>query len=99
MKKLNRISIFSFAKFQAFLMALVGLLVGILYSFGGLLIDSLVSLDLITSNETPGLSDGTVLAFGALVGMPIIFAIVGFLTGIIEAVFYNLFIKLFIRSN
>jgi len=34
-------SVFSFAKFQAVLVALVGLLAGILYSFGGLIIDAL----------------------------------------------------------
>lgn len=94
-KKLNRIGIISMAKFQAFLMALVGLLVGILYSLGGLLIDALVSLNFIISNETPGLSYGTILAFGALIGMPIIFAIVGFITGIIEAALYNFYVKFF----
>jgi hypothetical protein len=31
-----------------------------------------------TTNETPGLGFGTVLAFGALIGMPVIFAIAGF---------------------
>lgn len=92
---LQRIRIFAFAKFQAILMALVGLLAGILYSFGGLIIDILVSSGWITSSETPGLSYGTVLAFGALIGMPIIFAISGFLAGIVEAILYNLFAKWF----
>jgi len=91
MKTLNRIKVFSFAKFQAVLMALVGLFAGILYSFGGLIIDGLVSYELMTSEETQGLSWGTVLAFGALIGMPIIFAVVGFLLGIVEAILYNLF--------
>lgn len=95
MKTLNRLSVFSFAKFQAILMALVGILAGILYSFGGLIIDALVSFGWITFEETPGLSYGTVLAFGALIGIPIIFAAIGFLTGIVEAVLYNIFARWF----
>ncbi len=84
-----------FAQFQAFLLALIGLLAGIIYSFGGLIIDTLVSLGWISSNETPGLSYGTILAFGALIGMPVIFAIAGFIAGILEAGVYNLFSRLF----
>jgi len=78
MKTLNRIRVFSFAKFQAVLMALVGLLAGTLYSFGGLIIDALVSFGLITSEETPGLSYATVLAYGAIIVMPLLFAATGF---------------------
>lgn len=95
MKTLNRINVFPFAKFQTVLMGLVCLLVGALYSFGGLIIDALVSFGLITSEETPGLSYGTVLAFGAIIGMPIIFAVFGFLAGIVEAVLYNIFARWF----
>ena len=93
MEKLHRIRIFVFARFQAFIMTLVGLLAGIIYSFGGLIIDSLVSIGWITSTETPGLSYGTVLAFGALIGMPVIGAAAGFLLGVVEAFLYNLFAR------
>ncbi len=93
MKKLKKIAVFSFAKFQAFMGVLIGLIFGILYSFGGLIIDTLVSSGYITSSETPGLSFGTILAFGALLGMPIIFGTAGFLLGIVEAILYNLFAK------
>ena len=95
MGKLQRIRIFAFAKFQAMLLALVGLFAGILYSFGGLIIDVLVSTGWITSSETPGLSYGTLLAFGAIIGMPIISGVAGFITGICEAGLYNLFAKQF----
>lgn len=95
MEKSSRIRVFSFAKFQAVLMTLVGLLAGILYSFGGLIIDILVSIRWITSQETPGLSFGTVLAFGALIAMPIIGATIGFILGIAEALLYNLFARWF----
>jgi len=78
-------------------MAYLGLVAGILYSFGGLVIDVLVSIGWISSASaaTPGLSLGTVLAFGALVGMPIIFATFGFILGLVEAFLYNLFTRLF----
>jgi len=89
----NRIRVFSFAKFQTVLGALIGLICGILYSFGGLIIDILVSKGWITTQKTPGLSYGTVLAFGALIGMPIIGATIGFLLGLVEAILYNLFAK------
>ena len=99
MGRLRRIKIFAFAKFQAFLMGLVGIVCGILYSFGGLIIDILVSIGWVSSSETPGLSFGTILAFGALIGMPVLFATIGFLLGIIEAILYNLFTKWFSGLN
>lgn len=92
---MNSIGIFSFAKFQAFLFSLVGLLAGILYSFGGLIIDTMVSLNLMTSEETAGLGYGTILAFMALIGMPLIFGIIGLLAGILEAFLYNTVVKWF----
>ncbi|MDA3860025.1 MAG: DUF3566 domain-containing protein [Melioribacteraceae bacterium] len=97
MAKVKKINIFSFAKFQAILATFLGLIVGILYSFGGLIIDVLVSIGWVSSEDacTPGLSFGTVLAFGALVGMPLIFAMFGFLLGLVEAFIYNLFARWF----
>lgn len=95
MVKINKVKMFSLAKFQAVLFALLGLIAGILYSFGGLVIDTLVSLDLIRTNETPGLSEGTILAFGALIGMPLIFSVSGFALGLVQSVLYNIYAKSF----
>ncbi len=95
MAKVKKIEVLSFTKLHTVLGALIGLILGILYSFGGLLIDTLVTLGWITSQETPGLSYGTVLAFGALIGMPIIFALFGLIIGFIEALLYNLFARWF----
>lgn len=89
----RKINLVSFAKQQVTIWALTGLLAGIFYSFGGLLIDALVTIGWITSQETPGLSYGTLLAFGALIGMPIIFASFGLVLGIIGAFLYNLIIQ------
>ena len=70
-----------------------GLVMGILYAFGGLIIDTLVSVNWISISETPGLSYGTLLAFGALIGMPIIFASIGFVIGLFEALAFNVLSK------
>jgi hypothetical protein len=99
MPKTTPLKPLAFAKLLAIIGALLGLLAGILYSFGGLIIDTLVTLGWITTTETPGLSYGTVLAFGALIGMPIIFAIFGFVAGIVGAFLYNLTSKWFNISN
>ncbi len=56
--------------------AALGLVAGVLYAFGGLVIDLL----------TVGLNAGTALAFMALVGMPLLFGAVGFLLGGLVAV-------------
>lgn len=63
------------------LMAYVGLACGVLYSVGGLVVDLL----------TIGLNLGTLMAFGALVGMPVIFGAFGFLAGVLLAVVANAF--------
>ncbi len=80
MAKLKKIGILSLAKLQAVIMAVAGLIAGILYSFGGLIYDIF----------TIGLNGGTALAFLALIGMPIIFAIFGFIVGAIGAILFNL---------
>ena len=55
--------------------AYFGLVCGVLYSVGGVVVDFL----------TIGLNWGTVMAFGSLVGMPAIFGALGFLLGAITA--------------
>ena len=79
---IQKLNVFSFALMQAKLLALIGLLLGIIYAFGGLVIDSIVSMNLISIAETPGLSMGTLLAFGALIGMPLIGLVSGYILGI-----------------
>lgn len=93
--KFKKVGIFSLAKFQSILFAMLGMVAGIIYSFGGFVVDTLVSLGCFTTSETPGLSAGTLLAFGALLGMPIIFSVFGFMLCIIEALLFNQFAKWF----
>lgn len=59
--------------------AYVGLICGVLYSFGGLVYDLL----------TVGLNWGTAMAFMALVGMPLIFGVFGFLAGALAAMIFG----------
>ncbi len=95
MAKMKKFKVLSFAKFQAVVLAIVGLFAGILYSFGGAIYDLLVSAGVLSSTSTSGLSYGTALAFLALFGMPVIFAAFGFMAGLVEAVLYNIFAKWF----
>lgn len=95
--KFNKMNVVSFAKLQALLTCFLGFVAGLLYSFGGLVIDVMVSANLLSPAmyETSGLSYGTILAFGAVIGMPVIFALFGFVLGIIEALLYNLYVSRF----
>lgn len=90
MQSPGSIGVFSVAARQAALMAVVGLVAGVLYSFGGAAVDVLVTTGVITSASTPGLSWGTALAFMALIGMPFFFAVFGFAAGSIGALLYGL---------
>ena len=92
MNEVKKIDPASLAKTLSYTMALCGLLFAILYSFGGLIIDTLVSSGRISPEiaSTPGLSYGTILAFAALIIMPMIGACIGLLMGIISATTYNL---------
>ena len=90
MVKLQKIGVVSSVKVHVALMGILGLFCGIIYSFGGFIIDILVSVGWVRSSDTPGLSDGTILAFGALIAMPVLFSLVGFAYGSMAAILYNL---------
>jgi hypothetical protein len=89
MKKIN---ILKYAKFQGIICSIIGLLFGVIYSFGGLIVDSLVTLgmtDPIIWDNTPGLSYGTFLAFLSLIAMPLYFGGIGFIFGLVGAFLFN----------
>lgn len=62
-------------------MAWLGLACGVLYSVGGFFHDLF----------TTGLNGGTAMAFGALIGMPLIFGTFGFLVGALGVAIVGLF--------
>ena len=91
----RKMNVLAFVKFQSVMGLIFGMICGILYSFGGAIIDILVTLEFLspTAIQTPGLSDGTFLAFGALIGMPLIGSVAGLCLGIVEVVLYKIFSK------
>ena len=97
----QQLNILAVAQLQCIFFLLIGAICGMIYAFGGLLIDSLVSLGWASAEywSTPGLSYGSILAMGALVGMPLIFGSIGFVLGIAEAFLYNAFIAPFMRHR
>lgn len=67
-------------KFHAFTGAFIGLLLGIIYSFGGIIVDL---------QRFGSLNWGTLLAFLSLIGMPILFALFGVFLAMIQAIIFN----------
>jgi hypothetical protein len=94
LQKENKIPL-QLAKLQSLLFGLIGLCFGLYYSVGGLLVDILVSAEILCGDYwgTPGLSIGTLMAFGALLAMPLMTAGLGFVLGLIEGLLFLLFRK------
>ena len=79
MAKLTGLGVLFTAKLLGVAMTVAGLIAGILYAFGGALYELF----------TGTLNTGTLLAFEALIGMPIIFGSIGLVAGAVSAVLYN----------
>ena len=79
MVRLRKVGVLSCAKMSAVFGGVIGLVLGVSYSFGGAVYELF----------TDSLNLGTALAFGALVGMPAIVAALGFLNGALIATLYN----------
>lgn len=79
MARLTRVGILFFAKLQGLVFAFIGFLAGIAYSFGGFFYELF----------TASLNGGTAIAFLAVLGMPAMLGILGFISGAVEAVVYN----------
>lgn len=90
----KRINLRSYLLFKTFVGGFVGLVLGLLYGVGGLIIDILISMNLVVSTESPGLSIGTLLALGAIPIMSLIFACVGVVIGILELLLFKLYRQL-----
>ncbi|XOV78634.1 MAG: hypothetical protein ACFHVJ_17100 [Aestuariibacter sp.] len=84
MLRLSRMRPLALATQQAIVMACIGLLVAVFYAFGGVIYDWYT---------TGGLNMGTALAFLALLGMPVMFAVVGFGIGLLITPLYNFFVR------
>ena len=71
----------------------IGIVLGAFYSIGGALMDALVSVGALTSSGTSGLGLGTILAFGALIVMPMVGMTAGFLISFAAIGFYKYIIR------
>lgn len=78
----GKLSAIGVMRLQAVLMALLGLVAGVIYSLGG------VAYDMAT---TGSVNPGTALAFLSLLGMPALFGLGGAILGLAGAGVYNLF--------
>ena len=86
---LKKVGILSFAKIYTILMAIAGLIVGIIFTVIAFLVQAFAAA---TSGEAvPGF-----VALGAanIVIMPIVYAIIGFVSGVIMAWLYNVIANL-----
>ena len=86
MAKLKKVGVLFLAKLLTIIMVFIGIIAGTLYAVGGAI------YDVLTTNSV---HLGTALAFLALLGMPIIFGLVGFLAGVIGALIYNIVARWF----
>ncbi len=84
MAELIKFGILSVAKMNAVLSAFMGFLIGILYAILGTLAKSSGTQIL------PGIPT-FILGFGMVIAMPIIYGILGFISGLIFAALYNFF--------
>ena len=80
MAKLKRIGVLSLASMQGVLMAIFGLIAGLFYAIIMLIFSSLLG------------SSGAGIGLGilAIIGIPIVYGILGFISGAIFAALYNL---------
>ncbi|MDK2900817.1 MAG: hypothetical protein PWQ45_1391 [Thermosipho sp. (in: thermotogales)] len=83
----KKIDIFQLAKLQALLFFPIGILSGFIYSIGGLIYDLL---------KTGSVNLGSFLAFFAIIGMPVLFYVIGFILGIVEGFMFNIFLVRFV---
>ena len=76
----QQLKIFPFAQILAVVFALLGVLAGLIYAVGGLIYDLAA---------TGSFNTGTALAFLALIGMPALFGLIGWITGVLGAILFN----------
>ena len=93
MAKLKRIGILSFALFETVLMAIIGLIIGLFIA----IISSIMGSTLRASGVNSGVAGGgwlMGLGFLAIIIAPIMYAIIGFIFGIILAFLTNVALKM-----
>ena len=87
---MKTVKLWHLARIHMISMAFWGLAAGLVYSFGGALIDLI---------ETGSLNRGTAIAFLAVVGMPALFALFGLALSVLVALPYNLIARRIARAD
>lgn len=93
MKTLKRIDIMSFAKFQTILMAMIGVLVGVMVAFFGFIFQAFAGRFVEEGAANYGMF-GMGLGLAALFILPLVYAVMGFLVGVIGGALFNLVCKI-----
>jgi len=86
--KLKRIGVLSLAKFYAIMMGIMGLIIGIFIAF--IAIISSISGSIATSTASGQLGLFAGLGFLGIVIIPLFYATLGFIIGVVSAFLYNL---------
>lgn len=82
---ITRVGVFSVAKIQAAIMAVFGLIIGVIYGLFFMLFGAIMM-----SQSGGSGASGVVIGLLMMVGIPIMYGIIGFIAGAIGALIYNL---------
>ena len=93
MKTLKKIDIMSFAKFQTILMAMIGLLIGVMVAFFGFIFQAFAGRFIEEGASDFGMF-GMGLGLAALFILPLLYAFMGFIVGVIGGALFNLVCKI-----
>lgn len=88
MKTLKKIDVLSLAKFQTVLMALFGLLVGVFAAFFGFMWQAFAGRFAEGGDALPAFGAG--LGMAALFILPVVYAVIGFIAGLVGGALFNL---------
>jgi hypothetical protein len=89
--RIRKLGVLSFAKMQGVMGLVIGLIIGVIY---GLIIIAyaLLGASMLNGNSSLAVGGGgVVIGIVAMVGIPIMYGIIGFIGGAIGALIYNLF--------
>jgi len=89
--RIKKLGVLSFAKIQSLVMLVVSLLISIPYGLI-IIVYSLFGASMVGGNASYAVGGGgVVVGILVMVGLPIFYAIIGFIFGAISALVYNLF--------
>ena|SRR5437016_4336679 len=91
--RINKLGVLSVAKIQGVMGLVIGLIIGVIYGLI-IILYSLLGASLVRGNASFAVGGGgVVIGIIAMIGFPIMYAVIGFVGGAIGALIYNLFAK------